>query len=214
MKKFFLPLLFLVVFFVGCVKENYASNLSEVHTAFFLGETEHYRVWLSSGMREEPYIMDGVSQNKVEFALLCIKPKENENREVACSVSINKKAQVLNLEQSPFDNTLACDLGKIVNRVDTVFVSVSFMDKTEHTTLSPIFNEYKIKTDEAFEIVLKTLREHIKLDEDETFELYLKIIFSKDTPTTQFWYGSILTSTGKESSCVIDTQSGEVLVCR
>ena len=209
MRKVFLFLL-ISCFLCGCAPtHDLDSHWAEVHYCYFTAESEHFFVDLWSGKREEPYKQDSAPQKLVDFTLLSIKPK-TEEKISSCSVEINGKVIVVNLEQSPFDKTLACDLGSLVNENDKITVYFS-LDISESVQLYCESKNYCIDYTKACEICSSKAQEF--LADKEEFEVYLKIISSTIDREVQFWYFKIL-SGSDELVCVIDVNTGEILVCK
>ena len=214
MKKFFLLIVCLSFCLCGCGElDDFKSRLSEIHFVYYTGETEHYKVWCSSGKREDTYQMDGKASKLVDFLLLSVEPKVDDASLTSCALSINGKTIPLNLEKSPYDSTYACDLGVLISGEDNLQAYLSYLDLTESVELVCESKTYKIQTENALKLAFKEFYPFIK-DTTEDYEMYLKIISSQKTSNIQFWYARVLFSSGQERVCVIEPSSGEILVSK
>ena len=76
-KKVFitLSLVLVMVCVAGCGKtiNNYVQeNMSEITKDYFFGENDDFYATLSVGEREDDYLYNGTSTDKVDFALLIV----------------------------------------------------------------------------------------------------------------------------------------------
>ena len=208
MRKVFLFLPFLIFLF-GCQSPNLLdSHVAEIHYCFFTAQNNLFLVNVWSGKREEPYEMDGVSSRLVDFTLVSVLPLSDEPV-LSCSLDVNGKNYVLSLEQSPFDSSVACDLGFLVTPSDSLVIYLSNNSESEGLKLKCESNEFKIDYKSALCVATKQVSEFLKDKSEQNFEIYLKII--TNTERVKFWYFRLLTS-GHDFSCVIDVNTGEVLV--
>ena len=209
MKKFFLFLV--LISFSGCsFVPNVNDKFAEVHYCFFTGENEQCSLSIWSGRREGNYCMNGIPTPNVDFSLLVFSPKV-QPFPTTCSVDINGVSTKVTLENSPYDDTLACDLGRLVSAEDKIVVYFSIDNISSMIELSCVSSSYAIDYKKALSIGLEKAKQF--LNSVENYEIYLKIITSPKFAGVQFWFFKILSSES-EFTCVIDVNSGEILATK
>ncbi len=206
MRKVFLFLPIISLMLCGC-QSYFVSNIAELHYCFFTAENELCLVNAWSGRREEPYEMDGTPKRLVDFTLICFTPKLGEFS--SCSIDVNGRNYVLSLKKSPFDSTLACDLGFLVKDTDSLVIYVLNQGENLSLPLKCNSTNYGVNYESAFRIGSKCASSFLK--ETEQYEVYLKIITNKEQ--IQFWYFRVLSATD-DFTCVIDVNTGEVLISK
>ena len=215
MKKMLLPLLALpCCFLLGGCSTNYIQmtkdNMSEMTTSYFYGECQDFRVSLSSGEREEPYVYDGVSKEKCEFALINIDLSSTRDKE-SITFTIDGQADSVVVEYNPITSTFMADLEKKVEKESVISVKYG---NTE-ISLSQSVKDFAIDCDKAIEVGVNEFNEEISsLIQSGQFkgECYLKIL-DKLTNNYEdpFWCFTIVDQKGNHLNCIIDVTTGEVL---
>ena len=95
MKKSLLlvPVLAVMLSFSACgfdIHKQLSTNISETCNNYFVGETNDYYINLFSGSREKVYQLDGISTEKIPYAILSVRCKTaRNNEELQFSVEIN-----------------------------------------------------------------------------------------------------------------------------
>ena len=151
MKKFVLIMcLSLSVFFFGC-KDNLnlviQENLSEVRYNYFCSNNEKINVKLTSGFREDPYILNGISENKKEFGVITAKFLVNiENKNVSPSfvITINGMDFDGSFELNPFDQTYVEDIETFVLNDAIIFIKITWNDFIFESELKSVTNNFNI----------------------------------------------------------------------
>lgn len=211
MKKLLLGLLILIVplIFTACGNANenlVKNNMSEITQNYFYGENDDFCLSLSVGKREEPYLLDGVSQNKVDFSLIIFKDKTNllNKTLIEAQIIIDGKVEDVLLQFNPFSNSYMYDLGYKVDG------EIEFE-----------FNEQKIKLDKinfdideqkAVEISCKTfenLIENYKNNGKLFAECYLKVLGDKQGGL--YWCFTLVGRDNKSFNLILSTIDGKVV---
>ena len=218
MKRFFYmfgAFLFATAILVACsysLNTQIKKNISEESRVLFSADTESFFVTLTSGVREHPYLQDGISQSKIDFAVLTITFYEN-NTEVLINVEliINQEHFTQILERNDYNSNYMTDLEKQVDET----ASIILIYNSQEISLACASAEFEIDYEQAIEIALETLHEDlVERFENTSFdaECYLKIL---NNPTQNknvfFWYFSIKDNQGTIGTVVIDTMSQTVL---
>ncbi|MBO5103051.1 MAG: PepSY domain-containing protein [Clostridia bacterium] len=221
MKKFaYLSLCFvaMVFCFAGCgikPEELAKNNLSELHLNYFTAETQSFTISMWSGFRENPYVIDGVKQQSVEFCVLNVVPKSGVKAfGLGYTVEINEETFNGELEESPFDDSFGADLEMKVDDLDSIFVYVIVDGETEIGKMTCISNAFKINQTQALDIAVSHLESEL-LDLCDngnlSIEGYCKIISTDKNLGVYFWYINFVNSNGVQIAVVIDTTSGEIV---
>lgn len=118
MKKsiLFAFLLTFSLIFVGCDSANSKlaqNNTSEITEQYYFGQNENYSISVSVGRREEPYMMDGFSNKKVDFSLIILKDKTQQLKDNFIQVTLfeNGDEKQISLQYNPLSGAYMYDLG-------------------------------------------------------------------------------------------------------
>ena len=84
---------FMVALFSGCSLQSNKENVSDIRYGIFDGECEEYNATFVYGIREKPYVLDGISNKGVEGNSLS--KNFTENRVTAESMEETRKAGTL-----------------------------------------------------------------------------------------------------------------------
>lgn len=206
----FLPLCMLIG---GCSPnkiEIARENLSEVTNTYFYNSCEEFSVAISSGNRENPYVYDGKSCAKVNFALVEVKMPSKKERE-SFVFSIDGDAFSVNLEYNFMTDSFMVDLERELHE------NAAINMKYGNTQISVpcVSNEFQINCERALEIGMSELAEefdNMMVQGKFQGECYLKILdnFSKNNDE-RFWCFSLVNTKGEHINCVIDVNNGEVV---
>lgn len=212
-------LLFVAVFFCGCdrtsIEEFAKNNISEISLNYFVGSTENFSITMSSGLREDPYTIDGVSNDLVKYCVLSIVPKNGISTFGAeYTVEINSDTLTGVFENSPFDKSLASDLETSLNDEDEIYVYIILNNETEIAKMTCISSSFEIKQTDAINLAIDFAREKlIALSDDKKKQIegYSRIITTDRNLEIYFWYVSFVNTDGETVAMVIDPSSGEIV---
>lgn len=216
MKKIFLSLMMCFTFLlVSCGKndeEIVMENMSEVTQNYFYAENEKLYASISCGFREKNYFLDGKSDEKVQFSLLCLNFFEEVDFDVVNVILVVDEMEYnFELEKSLQSSEFMVDCEKIA------FGSKKIALKYQNFTLNmqEISKDFKVDFKKAIEIGCENFAKQIEnLRKNSSFdgECYLKILDKKKNGFEDvFWCFSILDKNGNNYSVVISTVDGKTL---
>lgn len=212
-------ILLVMIFFCGCnvdYAEILKQNISENCEAYFTGTTQNFYVNLYTGEREEPYLLDGISENKVPYCIVAITPitqlQKSEN--MTYCVEINGSTVQGAFSESPFDNSFAGDLGLKVKSTDTIFVYVKYADSTEVAKMNCISIAFTITSEVALNSAISNLLPDllaITEGKEQSVECFIQVINKSPKLNIYFWCVNFVTVSGNCLTIIIDTQTGDIL---
>ena len=221
MKKILLGalLILMTVVFSACGADKIdlvKANIAEVRYNVFSGENEEYTATFMSGERENPYIVNGVKEDIVEFGMLTIKYKSSDMPIVAqYTLKIDEQEFKGNLEYNKYDGTLMVDIGKIVSDNAVIELTVTTDNGDSKCTISPKTENLEITWASALEIAVEEFGDEINdfiTKGNFNGEVYIKIITDLNSSFDDYyWYVSIVGSNGNSMGVIIDPHSGEVI---
>lgn len=204
--------------FCGCgvsAEEIAKNSLAETHYHYFTGSTQNFAISMWSGTREEPYESNGVCGNLVDFCILSVVPTAVVSTfGLSYSVEINDKTYTGEFEQSPFDSSLAADLGVQIKDDDSIFAYIIVDGVTEIGKMSCLSCGFEINNVQALDIAIGEVGEKIlELSDNgkKPIEGYCKIISTDRNLGVYFWYVRFVNESGEEISLVIDTKNGKIM---
>lgn len=168
---------------------------------------------ISSGVREEDYKMDGRSGKKVDFALLCVRPAQENNatQKISGSLTIDGTALPVVLELNPFNGFYMLDLERRLSGQE----QVSFAYAGQTIALQCESNSFAVNDLDAIRIAAENLSDKIlecRRGNNLGAECYLRVL---DRRTNQldstFWCLTVVTEQNKTYSIVISAKDGSVL---
>lgn len=216
-KKVFitLSLVLVMVCVAGCGKtiNNYVQeNMSEITKDYFFGENDDFYATLSVGEREEDYLYNGTSTDKVDFALLTLTFKNNINERVIwVQVASGENSVRVEAEYNDVSDTFMVDIIDAIAIGDSVFVNYNGSD----VELEKISSNFTIKYDEALNIACENLQTELEALKSYTHfngECYLRVLNQKENNFDDFyWCFTCLGQDGNNFSIIISTSDGSIL---
>ncbi len=209
MKKVIMLILILPLIMVGCAKQdNIKENMSEITDLYFVGEANGDYASISVGKREEPYIKDGISQKKCDFALVCLNLSNNiyENMRLSAVIKINEEKHNVLLEL--VGGSYMFDLERTLKSEDKILLSygentINFVNKGV---------EFGIDQEKALEIGQKELKTQIDHYTKRGFEAYLRVL-GKENPEFNelFWCFTLVGRDEKVYNCIFSVKDGTII---
>jgi len=205
------------VVFVGCgglgIKEIAKNSISELHLNYFSGGTQNFGVAMWSGLREEPYIEDGIKGDMVQFCVLSIVPNAGfEINGAEFTVEVNKQTYSGVFERSPFDRSYASDLKISLNDTDEIFVYIILNGETEIAKLECISSKFKITSTQAIDLAIQHFTElQDKKWDNGGIEGQCRIISTDRGLGIYFWYICFLDTDKNRVAVIIDPENGEIV---
>lgn len=221
MKKIFLGTILVVICLVfsacGTDKVDIAlSNLAEVRYNVFSAENDNFIATFMSGKRENPYIVNGICEDVVDFGMLTVKYKVEDRPMVAqYKLKINEQEFTGNLEYNTYDGTLMVDINRTVDDDANIELTV-ITDKEEISiTLTPKTKDLEITWRSALEIAINELGDTYQSYINKgklNGEMYVKVITDLNGSfDTYYWYVSVVGYNGSTNGVIIDPHTGEVI---
>ncbi len=221
LKKFFLLVFICPLFLFGCNNANLKAivneKLSEVRFNLFSASSDEINIKFTSGFREDPYILNGKSENKKEFGVITVKflknlPNTNASPNFVITIEDMDFDGVFEL--NPFDQTYVQDIETFVLDDSNVTIKIMFGELNFETSLKNVSKEFSINHKDALNIFIKEFEKDINLllKNGKDFEVYVKIIsdpnFSLDK---NYFYVCLISNSGISFSLIIDPLSGQIL---
>lgn len=218
MKKF-LSLAFVLVcvgmLASGCGKktEDYVrENMSEKTEVYFFGERDEFYSTLSSGQREEIYLMNGKSEDNVDFSLLTVNFfNETYGKLITVKLFVDEEEHLVNLELNPLNSTYMLDLERKFSGHESVTVEYNGMQ----VELLNKSKDFGIDADKAIEIASKELSKLITKEKKMSTlnaECYLRVLDSRANNFEDlFWVFTVVNVKNEDYSVIISTIDGSVL---
>ena len=225
-KKLILSLFTVLVVFVIAVvvyfayfkvdaKELINKNVSEIDKVCFTAHNGLSQVKLISGTREDPYLLNGKSENCKPFALIIFRTNQAGVQAPTFVASINDKSYNGIMEANPYDNTFVVDLEQEVNDDATINVKITINDNTYNYDLINTSADWLVKAEQAKDIAIEYFLDKIKdcsSYKGVDAELFVRILSDNSGNFDKFFYHITLNKTdGEVCSIVIDTNTGDII---
>jgi len=206
--------------FSGCggnLSEELQDKLSEVRFNLFETENEFVNVKFTSGFREEPYVLNGKSENKKEFGVITVKflmETTNLSGMPSFIITISDMDFDGEFELNPFDQTYVQDIETFVLDESEIYIKVSWQDFVFESKLTNISNTFNYTHKDALNAFTKEYKSKIEklLKNNSDFEIYVKIINDPSLEIDKnYFYVCLITPLGESFSVVIDPMSLQIL---
>lgn len=203
------------VFFQADPMKLVYNNISECRQNYFTARDDLNQIVVSSGYREDPYILDGVHTQNVEFGIVVLKTSLLDITAPSCILQVAETDYSGTMEKNPYDNTYVFDIGKYLD-ADTVMTITIQIEGTEYNfEPTNISKDWQTGYLQAQEIGFAELESYIIAStsgKNFNAECYVKIVNNpNDISGLYYWYVSIIDTSGTTHSVIIDTSNGEVL---
>ncbi len=213
MKKIIFALLPMVLFFSGCkMADNLTllkQNMSELNEVYFMSLDEQMFVTITSGQREEPYIYDGKSCDKLDFALVNAR-LEGDDMELA-TISINGQVQNVIMQFNFVTGLHFVDLEKRLDGSEKI--TFEYMGKK--VEMQCLSDDFVVDHNKALEIAYENLKNEVDaLCDDGEFkgEAYLRVAnYLEGGKDKVVWLFSLLDGKKQMKNLVISTLTPQIL---
>ena len=180
------------------------NNLSEARFFMRTASNDNARVQFFSGVREEPYKIDGRASGTVPFALLNVEPVGSELMQapqLAGTLRIGTEDINVTLTRNDFGKNFAVDIGREVTPDTEVTFTLRHANNiNEEFKLAHAMPEDAIDWQEALRIATTHLTDKIK---NIDFESYVKIITDLAN-IGAFWFVQFITADNQTHFVVIN----------
>ncbi|MBE5746421.1 MAG: hypothetical protein E7359_03955 [Clostridiales bacterium] len=221
MKKIIFCILgLLIILLTGCKSDfNNIINesLSEVRYNLFAASNEYIDVKFMSGFRENPYVLNGKSENKKEFGVITIKFLAeiiNKIGNPEFIITIEGMDFDGEFELNPFDQSYVQDIETFVLDSYEISIEITWQDFVFESDLTNISNSFNCNHKQALNIFTNTFKKDIEklIKQNTSFEIYVKIINDPSLDIDKnYFYVSLISSGGESFSLIIDPLNGKVL---
>ena len=194
--------------------ENYKNQVSDIRENYFAGQSDNFYASFTSGMRESPYSFDGKSEEKVEFGVLTIAPKQAlANTMLGYTISIDDQKYSGFFEESPFDNSYSADIEQKVDDSAKITLTVTDGQKEENISLECVSCNFQINAENALDLAYNELKEDLQtLCQDKGYEVYVKIVADlTQNVQDKYWLVLFCCECGDSISAIISTTDGTCL---
>lgn len=215
-KKIFLGVLLSVValsvFGCGKATSKYVlENLSEKTDVYFYAEADDFYATLSSGEREENYVVDGNNTGNVKFALLTMKI-DNFNEDVLkVDVKIDENITNHELILNHSNSGYMCDLE--IKLTGDEKIEIMFLNR--QVELKNLSKDFQIDSNKAIEIASEKLEDKIKSCQKGwklNSECYLRVLDKRANNFDEmFWCFTVVNIKNENFSIIISTKDGSIL---
>lgn len=201
--------------FMSLSKSKKLNLMSQTEQNYFVCSTDRYSAEFFSGTREDNFMYDGISNNKLCYGIIKITFNIDQNfaNSIKCMFCLNDGVLEYFLAKNPFENCFMCDIQKIVKSDDKIKILIDGIDNTfnEYVCVS---KDWKIDYTNALKISFRVFNDYIKNNSKngKSCECYLKIeVLDYTKEKSYFWSFFVKTNTTEYKSLVIDVLSGEIL---
>lgn len=213
-------LIFGLIFMFGChskLNQTVQEKLSEVRFNLFSGGNDEIAVRFTSGFREDPYVLNGVSQNKKEFGIITVKFLKEISSKTAMPnfvITIESMDYDGEFELNPFDQTFVQDIETFVLDNTTVSIKICYADFVFEGDLKNVSKDFSINHKDALNVFVKEYKKDIQalLKNKTDFEVYVKILNDPSLNLDKnYFYVCLISNSGNSFSAIIDPYSGIIL---
>lgn len=217
MKKVALMLMLFCVGFVclacGTTTEGLVKhNMSELTKVYFYGENDNFYCTLSSGERENEYLMNGISEDNVDFALLTLNfTNPISAKAVKVDVTIDGQTSQVELEINSLNSAYMVDLEKELTGEEEI--SVTYEGET--LNMECLSKNFAVDYKQALNIASTEMEDKINLKKTYNSlnaECYLRVLDKKaNNFDGTFWCFTVLNVDNENYSIIISTEDGSIL---
>lgn len=192
----------------GCSNlERDMDRVSELRDEVFIAQTEHVRVTLITGVREEPFVTDGISGDKKDFSVLTVVPADASSLEsYTCRLKADGLTFEDELKKHPLKNSWSIEFDA---RIKTeCAVTLSSENYAETVMLESVKTSDFISAEKAYAVAATELGK-------PSGEIYIRLI---ENPLTSsggyYWYVAFAGENYALKAVLLDPRTGEVAARR
>lgn len=164
-------------------------RLSELRSDIMMGNNDEYSIVLVSGIREDPFDIDGMSQkDKVFFTVITVTPAEyNPLAEYSFSVTIGGETYTGKLNRHPYNQSYSVEINVLTSQKELEII-ISQGNNDSAITLNSVVGEDFISGNKAFQIAEKKLKDKISA-KGGNYEVFVRLIENPiNASGGYFWY--------------------------
>lgn len=200
--------------FTGCsntVENKVKNNLSEVVESYYYGECEDFKGSLSIGHRENPYNYDGVSKNKVNFSVLTLFTSSNDEF-IFAEIVINGESSKIFLERDLISGAYLAELDR--NSIKGSTIKVRYLNN--EIDLACKSDDFCLSYSDVIKIGSETFKSELNsliFNNNLKAECYIRVLEDvSNNFIKNYWYFYVYTVEGISYSCVIDVNTGKIII--
>lgn len=221
MKKFFCFVTVIILCFYSCACSSLVKrregSISELRDELMVSECEKDKVTLISGKRENPFVVDGKSGDKIDFTVVTFYPTSaSENARFAYSFDDGVSVVEGEFSKHPFKDTYSFEIAKRVTGSAKVVVKGEKYER--QFDLVSVKNENTISVEQALEKAEIRLSEHIKkFTSGGKLNAEIFIRFLENPISSQdgyYWYVAFVPDKYSVYATLIHPESGEIVATR
>lgn len=214
-------LIFVIIFTFGCdnnLTKIVSESISEVRYNLFEIQNEQLSVFFTSGFREDPYVIDGISNAKKEFGVVTVRfltDISDYSGLPSFVLTVNDMDFDGDFELNPFDQTYVQDIETFVLDDSTISIKVLWNSFEFEGNLTNISKNFVINYKDALKITVKEFKPQLKkMIKNHTLlgEVYIKIISDPSyLLDKKYWYVCVIGREGENYSVIIDPTTKQIL---
>lgn len=215
----FIILLLATLSMTGCKGsvEKHMEKISELRPEIYVGGDGELKVTAISGMKEEPFIIDGKAEGMTDFTLITIVPANyDEKNEYSYEITISDTQYTGVFAAHPFEDSYSALLPlRTFGTVPSVSVICNGTKKS-YELVSPVTENY-IDADKALDIALKKLSGSLKRFDAAGvgYEIYLRLTENPISNAEGFyWYAAFVGEDGTTYAALIDPETMDIVAIR
>lgn len=218
MKKIFFISIFVLIGFVlfyilnfGISDTTMYNITSQIQYNYFLLVNDKYKAEFSSGLREDYYEYDGISNPKVEYGIIKVSLNSFSGyaKEIEISLKIDGKVFSYILEKNPFEDCFMCDIEQIIQEKNKIEIFVNNIDD-DYQILECISSLWKTDYKKAQRYSFNILKDFIKQNLKLNCECYLTI--ECEDNINYYWFFKVQTSKLESKIIVFDINTCEIVL--
>lgn len=186
-------------------------RLSELRSDIMMGKNDQYSVVLVSGIREEPFDIDGLSQkDKVYFTVITVTPTDyNPLAEYNFSVKIGNETYNGKLNKHPYNQSYSVEINVLTSQPE-LDITISHGNHDSIVTLNSVIGEDFINGNKAYQIAEKKLKDKISA-KGGNYEVFVRLIENPiNANGGYFWYVAFIFEDETTYAVLIDPVSMEI----
>ena len=225
MKRFLITVLLVIVGATGLISvletdvTSLENNLSEVRYNLFSGQADAFSVTLMTGEREDPYILNGVAEELIEFGILTLYfkiPTGSFYGIPTYKLTIDDVFYEGEFQKNPFDASYVADIKTKTVDDSNIYLLVEWGSLYETLKLESKSLQWEYDWEDAFKIAVnnidKEVIDNLIIDGTVEAEVHVQIIGNMNGLEGQYyWYVTVYGTDGSTITIVIDPLTGKVI---
>lgn len=189
---------------------KYEKSVSEYRDNVYIGSSENFSAEAVTGYHETPFVIDGKSDNKSDFLVVTITPKDfDPTAEYKYKVTVGGVEYEGDFVKHPFENTYSFEIA-----ARCLENGLSVAVDGESIELTSVKNENFISPEKAFEIALKRL-EKTDIVKSGNYEIYIRLIANPvNASGGYFWYVAFVDESQDTCAALIQPETMEITAVR